>query len=75
MIITVSDTGTGISKDMLPNVFERGVSDGRTGLGLFISKIIIEEVHKGEIFVESSESGTTFSIYLPVCHSEGSEES
>jgi signal transduction histidine kinase len=40
--VTVTDTGTGIKPDMLPKIFERGVSDGGMGLGLSICKTAIE---------------------------------
>jgi len=66
VVITVSDNGTGIPADLLPHVFKRGVSDRGTGLGLHICKVIVEEEHKGEIFVKSSPVGTVFTITLPV---------
>jgi signal transduction histidine kinase len=52
--ITVSmrDTGTGISPDLLPRVFERGVSAGGTGFGLYLCKAVVES-HGGRIWIES----------------------
>ncbi|HSA84229.1 MAG TPA: ATP-binding protein [Patescibacteria group bacterium] len=72
--ISVSDTGQGIPPDALQKLFtkffrvsgklEKG-SKG-TGLGLYISKSIIE-MHKGKIWVESTVgTGTTFSFTLPI---------
>ena len=65
--IKVSDNGCGVAPELLPRIFERGVSDGGSGLGLYICKMIIEELHNGEISVESTESGTSFFITLPKC--------
>jgi heavy metal sensor kinase len=71
-ILTVSDTGAGISAEDLPHVFERffradkSRSSGNAGLGLSISKAIIE-AHGGTIEVSSEEmAGTIFTIRLPL---------
>ena len=71
--IIVRDSGTGIKPELLPNLFERGVSDGGTGLGLYICKMIVEEMHKGVLSAESSDAGTTFSIELPVSGAGGGQ--
>jgi len=67
--ILIADTGTGISADMLPNIFEAFVStkgEKGTGLGLWIVKGIIEN-HGGRIHVRSKlGKGTVFKIDLPV---------
>lgn len=71
--IHVSDKGKGISSDMIPRLFQKfyGATKSLTelssglGLGLFISKSIIDS-HKGKILVNSLEGkGTTVSIFLP----------
>lgn len=66
--ITVSDTGKGIARKNLQQVFKPGFTTKKRGwgLGLSLSKRIIEQYHKGEIFVKSSEpgKGTTFRIVL-----------
>ncbi|MDL2205544.1 sensor histidine kinase [Eubacteriales bacterium OttesenSCG-928-N13] len=64
--IVVRDNGSGISAEMLPHVFERGVTDGQgTGLGLAIAKAIIEH-HGGEIHIESEwGKGTAVRFTLP----------
>ncbi len=68
VVIDVSDTGKGIKKKHLKNVFTPGFTTKKRGwgLGLSLAKRIIEEYHKGKIFVKSSEigKGTTFRIEL-----------
>ncbi|HCY89459.1 MAG TPA: sensor histidine kinase [Chitinophagaceae bacterium] len=68
VLIDVSDTGKGISKKHIASVFKPGFTTKKRGwgLGLSLSKRIIEQYHKGEIFVKSSEpgKGTTFRIIL-----------
>lgn len=67
-IIEVSDTGKGIRKKDLRNVFKPGFTTKKRGwgLGLSLAKRIVEEYHKGRIFVKCSEQGkgTTFRIEL-----------
>lgn len=66
--IEVSDTGKGIRKKDIKNVFTPGFTTKKRGwgLGLSLAKRIVEEYHKGKIFVVSSElgKGTTFRIEL-----------
>jgi signal transduction histidine kinase len=71
--LTVKDTGQGIHPDDLPYVFERFYRadksrnriTGGSGIGLAISKAIVE-AHKGSISVESQvDVGTTFTVLLP----------
>lgn len=68
IVIEVSDTGKGIKKKDIKNVFRPGFTTKRRGwgLGLSLAKRIIEEYHKGKIFVKDSEKdkGTTFRIEL-----------
>lgn len=66
--IDVSDTGKGIPKSKYKTVFEPGFTTKKRGwgLGLSLTKRIIENYHAGKIFVKSSEAdkGTTFRIVL-----------
>ena len=66
--IDISDTGKGISKKLFNRVFETGYTSKKRGwgLGLSLSKRIIEEYHKGKIKVLHSEveEGTTMRISL-----------
>lgn len=68
VFIDISDTGKGIPKTMVPNVFKPGFTTKKRGwgLGLALAKRIIEMYHEGKIFVKSSEEnqGTTFRIEL-----------
>jgi signal transduction histidine kinase len=64
--VRVSDTGTGIPLELLPHVFERGVTDGGTGYGLYLCKTVVES-HGGRIWIESEPGrGTVVSYVLPV---------
>ena len=66
--VTVSDVGTGIPAELLPLVFERGVSgsENGTGLGLFLCREIIE-THGGSINIDSTPGeGTRVWFTLPV---------
>jgi len=66
--IDISDTGKGISKKNLQHIFKPGFTTKKRGwgLGLSLCKRIIEQYHKGSLFVKSSElgKGTTFRIVL-----------
>jgi len=69
VVIDVQDSGKGISAGNIRRVFDPGFTTKKRGwgLGLTLSKRIIESYHKGELFVKNSESGkgTTFRIILP----------
>lgn len=68
VLIDISDTGKGIPKTNVANVFKPGFTTKKRGwgLGLALAKRIIEMYHRGRIFVKSSEenAGTTFRIEL-----------
>lgn len=67
-VIEVTDTGKGIRKKDIRNVFRPGFTTKKRGwgLGLSLAKRIVEEYHHGHIFVKKSEVGvgTTFRIEL-----------
>ncbi|MBL7786114.1 MAG: HAMP domain-containing histidine kinase [Chitinophagales bacterium] len=69
VVIDVTDTGKGIPKSRFITVFEPGYSTKKRGwgLGLSLSKRIIETYHKGKIFVahSSPNEGATFRVILP----------
>jgi signal transduction histidine kinase len=68
VIVDVTDSGKGISKQHIAKVFKPGFTTKKRGwgLGLTLCKRIIEQYHKGELFVKHSEpgKGTTFRIVL-----------
>jgi signal transduction histidine kinase len=67
-LVSVSDTGKGIDPEILPRLFQKFAtkSEGGTGLGLYISKSIIE-AHGGRIWAENNPSGgATFTFALPL---------
>jgi signal transduction histidine kinase len=69
-VISIKDNGQGIDPDILPKLFTKFASKsqvgGGTGLGLFISKSIVE-AHGGKIWAENNKDtgGATFSFSLP----------
>ena len=71
IVITVSDTGRGISSEELPKIWDRlyrgdkSRSERGLGLGLSLVKAIVQ-AHKGKLDVTSEPGvGSIFSIYLP----------
>lgn len=69
IILDVKDTGKGMQKSHFKTVFKPGFTTKKRGwgLGLSLAKRIVEEYHKGKIYVKSSEigKGTTFCIEIP----------
>ena len=74
--VKVSDSGSGIAEDILPNLFDKFVTKTLgnenkrgTGLGLYITKAIID-AHKGKIFAYNNKQGlgATFTIVIPSVH-------
>ena len=78
LAVSVCDTGSGIPSEYLPHIFDKFVQvpdapTGGAGLGLTISKSIVE-AHGGQIRVESQLGrGTTFTFTLPILTSDSSE--
>jgi signal transduction histidine kinase len=66
--IDVTDSGKGIAKQHIPKVFKPGFTTKKRGwgLGLSLSKRIVEQYHGGKLFVKQSElgKGTTFRMIL-----------
>ena len=67
--VSVKDEGSGISRDLISRLFSKfaTASDKGTGLGLYISKKIIE-THGGRIWAENNKDGigATFAFSLPL---------
>jgi signal transduction histidine kinase len=80
VIVSVKDTGTGIDPEILPKLFTKFATKSQTsgtGLGLFISKSIIE-AHGGKIwgenYIHDTKKGSIFAFSLPLNnHSRGSK--
>lgn len=74
-ILDVSDTGKGIPKSQFKTIFQPGYSTKKRGwgLGLSLAKRIVENYHRGKIFIKHSElkKGTTFRIVLHKNHISG----
>ena len=66
--IDISDTGKGMQRTVFKQIFQPGYTSKKRGwgLGLSLAKRIVEEYHKGKIFVKSSVvgQGTTFRVAL-----------
>jgi signal transduction histidine kinase len=74
VIVSVRDTGHGIDNEIMPRLFTKFATKseaGGTGLGLFISKSIIE-AHGGRIWAENNADGkgSTFSFSLPILNKQ-----
>ena len=69
VVVNVVDTGEGIHHEMIPRLFTKFASESNsgTGLGLYISKSIVES-HGGRIWAENNPDGkgATFSFSLPI---------
>jgi two-component system OmpR family sensor kinase len=68
VFITIADDGPGIDHEFLPRIFEKfeksSFSSG-TGLGLYMARMIVEAL-EGSLSVQTSPSGSTFQIAIPV---------
>ena len=76
VMVTIKDSGTGIDPEILPRLFTKFAtkSEEGTGLGLFISKSIVE-AHGGKMWAENNSNGigATFYFTLPLdtsCHTK-----
>ena len=74
IVVEIKDTGTGISPEMVSRLFEKFAtrSESGTGLGLYISKSIIDS-HGGKIWAYNNrdEKGATFTFTLPINQKKG----
>jgi len=67
LVLSVSDTGRGVPKEIEDKLFQSFVTSGKrggTGLGLAIVKKVVDE-HGGSISVQSCDKGATFTVRLP----------
>lgn len=68
VIIEISDSGGGISEELMPRIFNpyfttKGSASG-TGLGLYMSKMIVEKEMNGELLADNTSTGAKFTIKL-----------
>lgn len=68
-VLSVQDTGSGIAPEVLPHIFEpyyttKGPGEG-TGIGLYMSKTIIEKHMAGTLSARNRSEGAEFTISLP----------
>ncbi|MDR2568999.1 MAG: sensor histidine kinase, partial [Oscillospiraceae bacterium] len=74
IIVKVIDNGSGVRPELLPRIFERGVSESGTGLGLSICKTAIES-HGGKIDIYSKiNEGTTVEFTIPIVKNGGMQD-
>ena len=78
VVLSVTDTGPGISSEDLEHIFEpfyskKVMGKSGTGLGLTIVWNTVQD-HGGDITVESDESGTTFTLYLPATREDAGRQ-
>jgi signal transduction histidine kinase len=70
VIVTITDTGKGMDSETANQIFEPGYTTKKRGwgLGLPLSKRIMESYHKGKLFIKQTElgKGTTFCLQLPI---------
>jgi signal transduction histidine kinase len=70
--INIEDNGGGVPEEILSRIFEPYFStkdEGKgTGLGLYISKLVIEQHHKGVMSVSNTKEGTKVEIEFPLSH-------
>jgi signal transduction histidine kinase len=73
-VVKIKDNGVGIPEDVLDNIFDPYYTTKKggegTGIGLYISKMIIEEHMNGRIEVQNDNQGTEFKVIVPTIHSE-----
>ena len=69
-VITITDNAGGIAEDVIGRIFDPYFTtkeDGKgTGIGLYISKMIVESHMNGVLSVENRDDGAIFKIVLPV---------
>ncbi|HEY0351801.1 MAG TPA: ATP-binding protein, partial [Gemmatimonadales bacterium] len=70
--IRVIDDGPGIAKELRRTLFEPGITTkrGGWGIGLALSRRVVEDAHEGALMLEPTERGTCFLIRVPLAGRE-----
>lgn len=70
LLLIIEDNAGGITDDVLPKIFEPYFSTKKqkngTGLGLYMSKIIVNRHLEGDLFANNTEDGVSFTIKIPI---------
>jgi signal transduction histidine kinase len=66
VIIEISDDGPGVSDSIRENLFQRGISTSGGGLGLYLSRRIVESLNGSIAYVHEKNKGAKFRICLPL---------
>jgi signal transduction histidine kinase len=71
-VIRVIDDGPGIAKELRRTLFEPGITTkrGGWGIGLALSRRVVEDAHQGVLTLEQTEKGTCFLIRVPLAGPE-----
>jgi signal transduction histidine kinase len=71
-VIRVIDDGPGVSKELRRTLFEPGITTkrGGWGIGLALSRRVVEDAHQGALMLEQAERGTCFLIRVPLAGRE-----
>ena len=69
--LRVVDDGPGVSREIRRTLFDPGTTTktGGWGIGLALTRRVVEDVHGGELILESTETGASFLIRLPAYES------
>lgn len=71
-LIRVIDDGPGVAKELRRTLFEPGITTkrGGWGIGLALSRRVIEDAHEGALMLEQAERGTCFLLRVPLAGRE-----
>ena len=74
VFVTVSDSGPGIPRQYADKIFDiyftTREDEGGTGLGLYMTRAIVEDLFRGTVQLTERKPGTTFEIRIPIAESQ-----
>ncbi|MEP6572159.1 MAG: HAMP domain-containing sensor histidine kinase [Gemmatimonadota bacterium] len=67
-VVRVADDGPGVAKEIRRTLFDPGISTKSSGwgIGLALSRRVVEDAHRGELMLETTETGASFLIRIPM---------